>query len=368
MALGAWHQGALLYGQALDHAPDDLAVRDLRRLLEATATISLRVELPQEAVAAGLRLAALLEAENALEELSIWEAQLSGSLRAAGTGRGGIDDRRALVRSRVAHLPGSIAYARALSTLTGHLLVSGRYAECIDAAQHAVAAGEHLGLEDAVVYAFNSHGATLGSLNDVGGIPLLQESLEHAKRADLHEAVARGAANLAFTLISTYQPAAAIPVYDTAIATCEEQEMRFQLNCLRPGRAEAYIYLGDWDRAAHDLAAVLVDPYASMINRAIVLYHLGRLRSRRGDPGALDTLEEGLRLAADTEEAPARGPHPPRPRRAGVVGRGSRRRSRTGRGGPPLRPAPRRLVDPRPRASWPAARTSSGRRPSSRTR
>jgi DNA-binding CsgD family transcriptional regulator len=205
--------------------------------------------------------------------------------------------------ARVAHLPDSVAYARALSTLTGHLLVSGRYAECIDAAQRAVTAGERLGLEDAVVYALNSHGAALGSLNDVSGIPLLQESLDRAKRADLHEAVARGAANLAFTLLSTYQPAASIPVYDAAIAACEEQEMLLQLNCLRPGRAEAYIYLGEWDRAARDLAAALVDPYASVINRAIVLYHLGRLRSRRGDPGAVDALEEALQLAADTEEA-----------------------------------------------------------------
>jgi DNA-binding CsgD family transcriptional regulator len=302
VALGAWHQAALLYRQALDQAPDDLPPDDLRRLLEATATISLRVELAEDAVAAGLRLAALLEAEGELEDLSVWETQLSRALRATGRGEEASAAAERAV-ARVAHLPDSVGYARALSTLTGHLLVSGRYAECIDAAVRAAEAAERLGLEDALVYALNSHGAALGSLNDASGVGLLQESLVRAERAGLHDAVARGAANLGYTLLSTYQPAAAIPVYDAGIAACEEHELRFQLNCLRPGRAEAYIVLGEWDRAAHDLAAVLVDPYASVMNRVIVLCQLGRLRARRGDPGAVEALDEALELAGDSEEA-----------------------------------------------------------------
>ncbi len=302
VSLGAWQQAALLYGQALDHAADDLPAADLRRLLEATATTSLRVERAEDAVVAGRRLAVLLEAEGEIEELSIWEAQLSHSLRATGRGEeASLYAERSV--ERVAHLPDSVAYARALATLTGHLLVSGRYQECIEAAQRVVAAAEAHDLEEAVVYALNSHGAALGSLGDQRGVVLLHESLDRAKRANLYPAVARGSANLGFTLLSTYRPAEAIPVYDDGIAACEEQEMLFQLNCLRPARAEAFVYLGEWDRAAEDLAAVLVDPYASVINRVIVLCHLGRLRARRGDPGAVEALEEALELLEPTDEA-----------------------------------------------------------------
>ena len=302
VALGAWTQAAVLYQQALDAAPDDLPAAGLRQLLEATATVCMRVELTEGAVAAGTRLAAMLEAEGSVEELSMWEAELAQALRAVGRSE---EASATSIRAvdRVAHLPDSVAYARALSTLTGHLLVSGQYPECIDAAIRAVAAAEHLGLEDAVVYALNSHGAALGSLGDDSGIPLLRESLDRAERAGLHQAVARAAANLGFTLLSTYRAAEAIPVYDEAIAACEEHEMRFQLNCLRPGRAEALLCLGEWDRASLDLSAVLVDPYASVVNRAVVLSLLGRLRARRGDPGAVEALEEGLSLLGPSSEA-----------------------------------------------------------------
>jgi DNA-binding CsgD family transcriptional regulator len=95
----------------------------------------------------------------------------------------------------------------------------------------------------------------------------------------------------------------ALDVLDEGIAVSEEQELRFQLNCLRPGRAEALTFLGRWDEAATELSAVLVDPWAAPINRAIVLPGLARIRARRGDPGAEDALDEAYDLVWDMEEA-----------------------------------------------------------------
>ncbi|MFL6204166.1 MAG: ATP-binding protein [Acidimicrobiales bacterium] len=301
--LGAWRQAAMLYGQALEHAGDDLPQPDLRRLLEATTTTSLRVELVEEALAAVTRLVELLEAAGEVEQLSIWESQyLSYALRAVGLGeQAALVSKRAV--ERVAHLPESEAYARALSSYTGTLLVSGRYTECVEASQSAVAAADRLGLEEAAVYALNSWGAALGSLGDPTGTEPLGESIDRAKRGGHWSAVARGAANLGFTLISVHRPAAAISVYDDGIAACEEQELTLQLNCLLPGRAEAYALLGDWDRAAADYTSVLVDPHASVMNRVIVLFGLGRLRSRRGDPGGVEALEEALQHLGDSDEA-----------------------------------------------------------------
>ena len=84
---------------------------------------------------------------------------------------------------------------------------------------------------------------------------------------------------------------------------CEEHELRFQLNCLRPGRADAFFLLGDWDAAVADLGAVLVDPSASALNRGIVLQQLGRVRARRGDPGAVEALDDSLALVEPYDEA-----------------------------------------------------------------
>ena len=189
--LGAWRQAALLYGQALDHAPDDLPSADLRRLLEATATISLRVELAEDAVDAGLRLAALLEAEGEIEALSVWEAELSQSLRATGRGE---EAAAAAERSvaRVAHLPDSAPTPGPSRPSPGTSSSPAASPSASTPPSDAVAAAERHGLEDAAVYALNSHGAALGSLGDERGVALLQESLDRAKRADLHTAVSRG--------------------------------------------------------------------------------------------------------------------------------------------------------------------------------
>ena len=349
VALGAWRQAALLYGQALDHGGDHLPDADLDRLLEAAATTCLRVELIADAVATGERLLARLETRGDPERLAEWESWLSTAYRAVGRAEDSFATTARAV-ARAEPLGDTPALARALSNLSGHLLVSGQYDKCIEASQRAIALAERFELEDACVYALNSYGAALGCLGDAAGNDLLRESLDRAKRAGLAAHVSRAAANLGSGLIGDGQPAQAVPVYDDGIGVCEEHELRFQLNCLRPGRAEAFILLGDWDTAAADLNSVLVDPFASSINRAIVTFHLGRLRARRGDPGAIEALDEALTLSEPFEEAQLIAPaHIARAEAAWLTGdRADRRRAR--RGGAAVRAAARSLRLPRARA------------------
>jgi DNA-binding CsgD family transcriptional regulator len=191
--------------------------------------------------------------------------------------------------------PDSPVLGRALSQLTGHLLVNGRFDECIAVSRRAIEVCERLGLEEPAVYALNSLGAALSSISE-DGVPELEESMDRAKRADLPDAVVRGVNNLCFALVGSYRVRDALPVFDEGERICEENELHFTLNCLRPGRAEVNLLLCEWDRAAADLTAVLVDPYAAPINRVCVLPLLGRLRARRGDPGAMAVLEEALAL------------------------------------------------------------------------
>jgi DNA-binding CsgD family transcriptional regulator/tetratricopeptide (TPR) repeat protein len=302
VALNAWRQAALLYGQALDHAGDDLPEADLDRLLDATATTCMRVEFVDDAVTIGERLFARYAAVGDLEMMSHWQAWLSRGLRAVGRAEEATRAAEEAV-TRVAHLTSSPILAEATSLLSGHQLVTGRYEECIETSRRAIKLCTVLDVEDAAIYALNSYGAALGSLGRDGAVEALRESIDRAKRAGFNEAVARGAANLSYTLISGYRIHEAVPVYDDGIEVCEEHELHFALNCLRPGRAEALIYLGDWDTAAADLSAVLIDPYASTINRGIVLCNLGRLRSRRGDPGAAEALDESIEIFRAYDEA-----------------------------------------------------------------
>lgn len=302
LALGAHTQAAVLYGRAIEHA-DALPVEQRRRLLEARATACLRVEMVEEALEAGEGAMALIAAAGDDAAVGEWEAVLSSVYRAVGRAS---DAWAAAERAvdRLEPLGSSPALARALSSLSGHLLVSGQFDRCIATARRAQEMAEQFELEEAAVYALDSYGCALGCIGRVeAGLSAQQEALDRSKRAGLPEQVARAASNLGAQLIASCQPARAVEVYDDGIIVAEEHELRFKLNCLRPGRAEALIFLGGWDAASVDLVAVLADPFASDINRAIVLINLGRLRTRRGDPNATEALHEALSLALRHEEA-----------------------------------------------------------------
>ncbi|MEQ1786164.1 MAG: AAA family ATPase [Acidimicrobiales bacterium] len=294
IALGAHRQAAALYGEALQYA-DRLPLRDLRRLLESRADTCLRVELTDAAVEAGERLLGVLEAEGDVAALSERDAWLSIAYHAVGRAE---DAERAAERAvtRAEALGASEALARALANWAGTELIAGRYRRCIATSRRALDVAERVGLEESAIHALNTYGSALGALGEGGGIDALEESFDRAKRAGLMAAMARACANLGYALIVGYQPERVVPVYDEGIRLCEAHELRMQLNCLRSDRAEALLLVGEWDAAAADLGAVLVDPSASVLNRALVLHHLGRLRARRGDPGAIDALDEALAL------------------------------------------------------------------------
>src|SRR5204862_852655 len=79
--------------------------------------------------------------------------------------------------------------------------------------------------------------------------------------------------------------------------------LHFQLNCLRPSRAEVRWLLGDWDAATAELTNVLSDPWASVMNRAIVHVTLNRVRARRGDPDVIEDLDRLIPELVPYDEA-----------------------------------------------------------------
>jgi ATP/maltotriose-dependent transcriptional regulator MalT len=302
VALGAWRQAATLYGQALDHT-GPMPAEDRRRLLEARATTCLRVEMVDEALVAGEEVKALLATTEDDAAIGEWEVWLSGALRAVGRpAEAWAAAERAV--ERMEPLGESPALARALASLSGHQLVSGHFTDCVATGKRGFEMAERFGLEQPALSALDSYGTALTCLGDIdGGVRALEEALDRGKRAGIPDEAARAALNLAFVLAGQGQPARALPALEDGIAAAEEHELHLRLNCMRPSRAELLIMLGRWSEATEELAIVLRDPLASDLNRCGVLPLLGRIRARRGDPGATEPLDEALTIALRSEQA-----------------------------------------------------------------
>ena len=177
-------------------------------------------------------------------------------------------------------------------------------------AQRALEMAEALGIEETAVSSLNSYGCALfDSGEPTAGTDAVRSALDRAKRAGLANEVVRAAGNLAVLLLSRGQPALALPVLEDAIAHASEHELLARRNYLYPGRAEVKAILGDWDAATVELTALL-DERVGVVTRVMTMQVLGRIRSRRGEPGAAELLEGSLDLLGPDAEpqgiAPAR--------------------------------------------------------------
>ncbi|MEY2434033.1 MAG: hypothetical protein QOC92_3758 [Acidimicrobiaceae bacterium] len=293
--LGAYREAATLYGSALPHAVGaDPAAR--RGLLEGRALACERVEQFEEAIAAGEALIEMLSMAHDERATSIWQSWLGGVYRVAGRG----DDAWPLLREAVARLEPmgeSVELARALSLLGQHQMVSSHSADAIVTTQRALAMAERQGAEDIAIHALNSCGTAMSCLGDDDGLDVLVESIDRAKRAEVHHEVTRSTLNLAEALLTRHLPVSAVGHLDYGIEVATERELRFNRNGMLNARARALLLLGRWDDAAADARAVLTELDLSDANRSQALLHIGTIRARRGDPNAFEALDESLALA-----------------------------------------------------------------------
>ena len=68
------------------------------------------------------------------------------------------------------------------------------------------------------------------------------------------------------------------------------------------------LYQGRWAEAGEVARPLAENPHVSAISRIMALVALGRLRTRRGDPGAAAALDEALELAERTQTLQRLGP------------------------------------------------------------
>ena len=136
----------------------------------------------------------------------------------------------------------------------------------------------------------------------------LEKSLALAREAGLPEWIASAFLNLGSACGEVYRFADADRYLTEGIRYAAERDLDYGQHYMQAWLALTRLYQGRWAEAG-DAARPLVDnPHVAAISRIMALVALGRLRTRRGDPGAAAVLDEALELAERTQTLQRLGP------------------------------------------------------------
>jgi DNA-binding CsgD family transcriptional regulator/tetratricopeptide (TPR) repeat protein len=169
--------------------------------------------------------------------------------------------------------------------------------------ERAIALAERLGDYETLSYALNSVGQVEMASGVESGRAKLDRSLAIALEHDYEEHAARAYANLAIFKVVCREYAEAERYLQEGIAYCAERDLGPQSHFMRWVQARSRLDQGDWVAAGEGAAAVLSVPWMAITNRIPALLVLGRLRARRGDPGAEAALDEARDLALTIGES-----------------------------------------------------------------
>jgi DNA-binding CsgD family transcriptional regulator/tetratricopeptide (TPR) repeat protein len=168
--------------------------------------------------------------------------------------------------------------------------------------ERAIALAERLGEDEILVHALNNVGASHCQRGDPDGRATLERSLDLALAAGLEEHAARAYTNLASQMVESRDYAVADAYLERGIAYCREHDVDSWRLYMTGWLARSHLDQGRWDEAADAATTVLRYPNPAAPSRIKPLTVVGRLRARRGDPEAWESLDEALRLAEGMAE------------------------------------------------------------------
>ena len=149
------------------------------------------------------------------------------------------------------------------------------------------------------------------------GIEYLLRSLDLARLHDLEIRIHSALGMLGSGLGEMYELERAERYLDEQIAFAEQRDLL--VSYAQSWLACVHLYQGRWDEVAPLARAAIASGY--QISEITGLIALGRVRSRRGDPGVWDSLDAALALARTGWASAARRPRTCRPRGGRVAGR-----------------------------------------------
>jgi DNA-binding CsgD family transcriptional regulator/tetratricopeptide (TPR) repeat protein len=197
-------------------------------------------------------------------------------------------------------LPPGRELALAYGNLSHLYMLQSDTARTVYWATRAIELAERIQDYESLSYALNNLGSVELADGDERGLAKLERSLQLALDHGYEEHVGRAYANLATSCIDSHEYERAIEYVQQGRAYCAEHDLSPWEHCLRGQLAAALLDQGDWASAADDAMAILQVPWADGTNRFPALMTLGKVRVRRGDPGAEAVLSEARELAVAT--------------------------------------------------------------------
>ncbi len=144
-------------------------------------------------------------------------------------------------------------------------------------------------------------GSAMLVAGDERGRPHLDRSLALARQAGLDDLVGLVYLNLGSSYGEQYQFSEAERLLAEGIAYTGDCDLDHANNSISAWLALTRLYQGRWSEASDIATSVVGCPNAAATSRIMALIALGRVRARRGDPGAASVLDEALELALQTD-------------------------------------------------------------------
>ena len=271
-----------------------------RRWLEAFALDSANVDWQTDAIAARHELDALYrrsgdvagEASN-LSRLALLHLYMMCNAEADAASRRAIE----LLES----LPPSAALAAAYGIEASLRMLNRDCAESVEWSRKSIALAREFGDKYRLCLSLSTLGTALLFVDYESGCRQLEQALEMAVAEAMPVAAANAMLNLGSGSGELMQLTVAERWLRESITYACEHELDGSAHYSSAWLALCEVFSGHWDDAAERASDVLAWATAT-ITRVTALMALGRLRVRRGDPGAREALDEALALAgpADT--------------------------------------------------------------------
>lgn len=291
---GAHREAAAHWRTALAHA--DL-IDDATRAqwLEASAIESAIVARMGEAIAAREQLAVLLHrlGQSAGEGLNLCRLAYL-YVRAMRNAEGDALSRRGI--ELLETLPPGVELASAYHGEAVLRMLNRDCDESVQWARKAAALSEALGDRVGVASARAVLGTAMMFIDYAAGCDEMMQALASARELDAHTLVATTLGNLGTGSGELFRFAEAERWLREGLAFAASHELDESALYLTAWLALCDLYRGRWDEAAAH-ASEAIERTDAAYTQVMALVALGRLRVRRGDPGALDALDPALALA-----------------------------------------------------------------------
>ena len=195
--------------------------------------------------------------------------------------------------------------ALALSNQSQLSMLAHRLDEAVGYGERAVALAREVGDAAITSHALTNIGTARWFLGDPVGQRIIEEALQVALDAGDTEDACRAYVNITWTLLDWFRLDEAEGYLAAAMKLAEEHEFLGFLSYMHVARARLALARGEWDDAARH-AELGVDAHAP--TRCAALTVLGRIRVRRGEPGAAELLGPAWEIAVQVNEMQRMGP------------------------------------------------------------